>query len=94
MRTALTNVEVDLEKAKSLQDVFGIYENYHVFKDGKVYNKRNKLFLKHCINHKGVHYVSLPPPTPEKKGKNEYVHRARCPVFYPKSRHQKKCQTY
>ena len=77
------NVKIDLNGAKSLDGVFGMYENYYVFRDGRVYNKRNKLFLKHCINHKGVHYISLPPPTPDKQGKNEYVHRLVALCFIP-----------
>ena len=39
------NVKIDLNGAKSLDGVFGMYENYYVFRDGRVYNKRNKLFL-------------------------------------------------
>jgi hypothetical protein len=76
-------VSVDLSQAKSLKEIFDMYDTYYVFTDGRIYNTKSKIFLKDCVNAKGAHYVSLPPKDSSKQGKNEYVHRLVALCFLP-----------
>jgi hypothetical protein len=77
------NVDVNLSEAVSLKKVFDTYDNYYVFKDGRVYNSFTKKYLKDCVNAKKAQYISLPPKDADKKGKNEYVHRLVALCFLP-----------
>lgn len=80
-----------LSGSKCLEEFFGMYEKYYIFPDGRVYNDKTKIFLKHCINAKKVHYISLPPKEgTDKKGKNEYVHRLVAMAFLPNPKNEKK----
>lgn len=61
-------LDVDLTNAKEIKD----FENYHVFSDGKIFNKQRQSFMKDCINAHGSHYITLSKSRNEKS--NKYVH--------------------
>lgn len=58
---------IDLKYAKKIYD----YDNYYIFDNGQIYNKKRKNFLKHIENLKGYCYVTL---CKNSKKKNYYVH--------------------
>ena len=59
---------VDLINTKEIKD----FENYHIFADGRIYNRQRKSFMKDCINAHGSHYITLSKSRNEKS--NKYVH--------------------
>jgi hypothetical protein len=58
---------IDLTKGKLVYD----YNNYFVFENGKIYNKKRKNFLKPIQNNSGYCYVTL---CKNSNKKNHYVH--------------------
>lgn len=58
---------VDLAQAKPIYN----YDNYFVFNNGKIYNKKRKSFLKPIITASGTCYITL---SKEQKKKNYYIH--------------------
>lgn len=59
--------DVNLTNAIPIKD----YENYHIFSDGRIYNKQRKSFMKDCINAHGSHYITL---CKSKTKSNKYIH--------------------
>lgn len=60
-------ISLNIEEAKSVYD----YDNYYVFKDGSVFSKSRKIFLKPIKNQAGYCYITL---SKNKIKKNFYVH--------------------
>lgn len=51
------------------------YDNYIVYKDGRIYNTNNKKFLSPCINNAGRAYITLCKTIDGKyEKKNRYIH--------------------
>lgn len=71
---------VDLSDSISLKFISNSMENYFVYKNGEIFNKSRRLFLKHCINAKGAHYVSL---NKDNKKKNFYIHQLVAMCYLP-----------
>ena len=68
---------IDLEKAVQVKG----YNNYFIFKDGLVYNKQRKSYLKPILNKAGYSYITLS----SKEGKrNWYIHILVAQHFIPK----------
>ncbi len=61
--------KVDLDEMKQIYD----YPNYYIVKDGRVYSKARKAYLKPVKNASGYSYVTL--SMSGRKKKNCYVHR-------------------
>lgn len=78
--------DVFLEEGKCLRDIDKILENYYVFKNGRVYNKSSKIFLKNVINDKGANYVTLP----KENGKKNYYVQQLVALMYIPNPHNKK----
>jgi hypothetical protein len=70
---------VDLTNAKKIYD----FDNYYVFEDGQIYNKKRKSFLKPVENLKGYCYVTL---SKNCKKKNYYIHVIVAENFIEKKR--------
>lgn len=68
------NEDVDVSKGKKIDD----YDNYYVFKDGRIYNNYTKRYLKPCNNANGHCYITL---CKNKKKKNKYIHRVVAEAF-------------
>lgn len=77
---------VILNDVKNLSFISDELLHYYVFKDGKIFNKSKRIFLKPVENAKGVCYVTL---SKHKKKKNFYIQQlvAMCYILNP---HNKK----
>lgn len=79
--------EVDLKKGKCLECLDPILENYYIFREGKVYNKSSKIFLKPVVNDKGANYVTLPKVDGKK---NYYIQQLVAIAYIPNPLNKKR----
>lgn len=78
---------VDLTNAKTLEFISEELVNYYVFRNGDVYNKSRKIFLKPCVNVKGANYVSL---SKDKKKTNFYIQQLVALCYIPNPQNKKR----
>jgi hypothetical protein len=67
--------DVNLSDGKCLKFIEKEYKDYYVFRDGTIYNKARKCFVKPCRNQKGAEYVTLPSNKDGKTKQNMYINQ-------------------
>ena len=72
---------VDLTDCKNLSFLSDELSNYYVFKDGNVFNKTKRIFLKPCLNSKGALYITLSKD--KKKKQNFYIQQLVAMCYIP-----------
>jgi hypothetical protein len=67
--------DVNVDNGKCLDLIEKEYKDYYVFRDGKIYNKARKCFMKPCRNQKGAEYITLPSNKEDKNKQNVYINQ-------------------
>ena len=78
---------IETSDAKSLEFISENLKNYFVYKNGDIFNKSRRMFLKPCLNAKGASYVTL---TKGDKKQNFYVQQLVAMCYIPNPQGKKR----